>query len=178
MVILDFIVDKKAIEEDRASDPEKAGVELIITHFWMPVRFCVNGVELSKFDEETIQRLAKIELEKPNIQKICSQDDEIYTRMSLLNVAIEGYAYLKNLKPGEESTYEPMEDAGKYYFKRTEDKVSIKWNYSKKKAVVDYIELLKAFENFSNKVRVFLLKEFPGLTNHPQFGAWFRGEEY
>jgi len=45
-------------------------------------------------------------------------------------------------------------------------------------ATTTYGALREAWEAFAERVRTFLLGEFPTLVRHPQVGAWFRGEEY
>lgn len=40
-----------------------------------------------------------------------------------------------------------------------------------------YSDLLQAWQVFTEKVRTFLVEEFPELRDNPDVGAWFRGEE-
>lgn len=152
MVNLDFIIDEKVLEKEKKNPPRSDSNTLGI-RFMMPISFVVNTVEICKFSNGSRASIA------------------------LLDLATTGLWTIEHLKDGQKITYDAMEDAGNYYFTREGDYVHISSNINDSSATAQYAELLSAFENFAQKVRDFLRKEFPDIVNNSLWGPWFKGEK-
>jgi hypothetical protein len=147
-VSLDFEVDERSLQGARSRDPGHADVVLLRnTYFDMPVHFNIGNVKL-------------IDVEMP-----------------LYAVAVEGLEDLKKL-PTEQRLTMSLPVISGLDLEMEDDEVVITNPVRGGGTVrVSYDELLAAWEAFAEKVRVFLVSKFPELREHPQVGAWFRGEE-
>ena len=70
------------------------------------------------------------------------------------------------------------EGSGRLTFSLAADAVTVHEESRSKEGRVQYQELLNAWEEFSEELRLFVLSEFPGLADHPdpRVRSWFRGE--
>jgi hypothetical protein len=58
-----------------------------------------------------------------------------------------------------------------------DDSVEIQNIARGERGITSYQELRDAWKGFSEKVRDYLVRLAPDLVNHPDLGAWFRGEQ-
>ncbi len=149
MVSIDFQIDPEVLAKHRSLKPteETAGV---ISQIWfrMPIRLVVGGTTILTWAELPLLYMALA------IETLRDLPQHGSARISLpedgsLRLRMEGNEVV--------ITY-PRITLPRYASARG-----------------SYDELLRAWEDFSNRVRSFLLKEFPDFRDHPQLGDWFRG---
>ena len=149
MISLDFEVDRSVVRRDRSFNPGSADMSLLRhSYFDMPVRFSIGDIEL--IDGATIP---------------------IYT------MAADGLEDLRNLPKTRRVTMQPPVIGGFVLEMDGDDVIIFTPSHGGREARVPYADLLRAWEAFASKVRSFLVREFPELREHPQMGAWLRGED-
>jgi len=156
MIKLEFELDEKVLLEDLEESPKEADTAaLVVTYFLMPVRFIIDDKDVFYY---------KNERSNPGIE------------VPLMNLAINGLSHIKSLEDEDESFYLIPEAYGDLFFKRIENnKIEIIFSKFDEKFIVDYDELLCAFEDFSERVKVFLRERVPELVDHSYWGKWVRG---
>lgn len=79
---------------------------------------------------------------------------------------------LQCLKPGAIQKV-TLTDAGMMYFQEINGKVRISTSREKEGIEIDKREVLVAFEQFAQDVRVFIETVTPSMRRHPQWSYWF-----
>ncbi len=97
------------------------------------------------------------------------------TRTSIVYFAMVGQDVVENLPTTRRGEISPP-GGGLLTLEADGDDVVVK-SFGGPMGRAPYHEVLAAFQGFAARVRRFLLDEFPALRDHPQIGAWFRGEE-
>ncbi len=152
MVTIDFKIDEEELKEDLECDLDTLDSGFFVfTMFMMPVKIIINRIDF---------------LTPP-----CT-----WIHLPIMDIASNGLIVIKNLTPNVIKDYELPEGAGKFVFKLLETgKVTIEFRDTKK-TIVNYDELLEAFQSFAERVRIFLKKRAPQINEHPYWGPWLRGE--
>lgn len=148
-IILDFEVPRSALEEARAVGASSlpAGV-LEETVLELPVRIVVGGAELRGPVHPT----------------------------SIIYAAKAGLSLLRNLS-GNATAKLFLSGGGTLVFCRLDEHVVVEEGVKRVSGTARYAALVQAWEAFDRRVRAVLLDEFPEFREHPELGAWFRGEE-
>ena len=146
MIEIDFKVDEEELAEDFEFELE--GLDncfFVLTMFMMPVKIFMEGVDM---------------LNPPNT----------WIHLPIMNIASNGLMIIKKLKISKKEKYELPEAAGDFLFDLL-DENHVKVLFRKKdKIIVKYDELLKAFQQFADKVRKFLWERVPQMNEHPYWG--------
>lgn len=150
MVSIDFQIDPEVLAKHRTLKPTEEDMG-VISHIWfrMPIRLVVGGITILDWAALPLFHMAY---------------DALYTLKALPEhgrdmITLPGDGSLRLEMEGNELVI-------------TYPRVTLP-RYASARA--SYDELLRAWEDFSNRVRSFLLEEFPDFSDHPQLGAWFRG---
>ena len=145
MVSIDFQIDPEVLAKYRTLKPTKEDMG-VISHIWlrMPIRLVVGGVTILDWAGLPLFHMA-------------------YDALYILNALPEHGRDMITL-PGDGSLLLEMEG----------NEVAITVPDRVRTGRADYSEVLTAWEDFSRRVRSFLLREFPDFRDHPQLGSWFR----
>lgn len=140
MITIQFKIDEDVLKEDLEEDITKYdNVTFVISMFIMPVRMQVNGIELFE----------------------CRNDP--WGEAPLMNIASNGLLSVKDLKIKDKVSYDIIEGPGDFEFtKISESKVNVDFHNGSKRiiTIVEYNDLINAFQRFTDNVRRFLEKEF------------------
>jgi hypothetical protein len=157
MVILDFKTNEDVLKECLEEEIENVDMICFVTTFFlMPLRLCINGLELFEIDKDG------------------------WLPGPIISLASEGLSIIKELKITRKKEYQIIEGPGDFIFTMIDEKAvyveffGFSGNY---KMNVKYEELLEAFKKFGEKVRAFLSERAPQINNHPYWGPWLRGEK-
>ncbi len=157
MIIVDFLIDDTSLAEDLEMDiPNEEESLFEMSYFVMPVRFNVNENELFKGQKKS------------------------WATVPILSLASSGLIAVKDLLKTKKEKYTMLEGPGDFEFTLMDDrKVEIAFFNSTRKVleIVNYEELLDAFQKFANKARAFLKERVPQLNEHPYWGPWLREEK-
>ena len=141
------------------------------TYFVMPVRLCVNEVELFEQPGMSRQHIfitypAKIvqRVEVPN--KECQ-----WLSLPLLGFATQALRVIREIKPGEERIIN-LAVGGHLVITCQGDQLFIICSISKHGANADHSEVFSEFLSFSKKVRELLLNRIPAMQQHPAWIQW------
>ncbi len=156
MILLDFKIDENALAEDLEDDITKyQGCLFVLSFFIMPIRMQINGIEYFEYKKEP------------------------WSYAPIMNLATEGLESIKQLKTKKIVTYPIIEGPGIFEFTMM-DNSNVNVNFSNGSrhfvSIVNYDELIEAFQSFAEKVRTFLKKRVPQINEHPYWGPWLRGE--
>jgi len=156
MINIGFKIDKEALK-DSLEDPlsEVDPVSLYLTYFIMPMRFNVDGKDVFSISGSNIGPWFDI---------------------ALLNLAASCFERIRLLPIKKNVTHILPETWGNLRFSWLGDnKVLIDLDKNDEKFIVDYDELLSAFEKFSKKVKDFLCDCAPEIKEHTIWGPWIKG---
>lgn len=157
MVDIDFLIDEESLAEDLEMDIPNEDVFLFeMSYFVMPIRFNANGNELfgSKADP--------------------------WSSGPILPIASSGLIAVKDVLKTKREGYVILDGPGDMEFLMISDKlveVAFFTSSVRETEIVNYDELLEAFEKFAAKARAFLNERVPQLNEHPYWGPWLRGEK-
>ncbi len=156
MIFIEFKIDENTLAENLEMDiTEYQACSFVVSIFIMPVRMQMNGIDLFK-----------------------SQDDP-WAEAPIMNLASNGLLSVKDLKKEKRVSYSVLEGPGDFEFTLIDEtQVKVDFFDCNKHTIliVKYEELLSAFQQFANKVRVFLWERVPQMNNHPYWGPWLREE--
>ena len=159
MILFDFQVDEEQLADDLGEEenPLFADEDLIVlTYFIMPVRLQINGKEFFT------SRINK----------------DPWVGLPIVNLATYLFYRIQHLHRLKKFMYDLPEAVGIIQFTLLDNnKVRVVFKYNDIDEIVDYTELLQAFEKFTEKVKLFLNERVPQMREHPYWGAWVRGEE-
>jgi len=145
--LLDFAIDRDALtRRDTSNLTNEDPAMLSHLFFVMPVTLIVGNVAI---------------LDSGQLPLINIAFDSLYTVRSLPRLKLERMI----LPPG-----------GGLEFRLEGADATVVNLHNNATGQSPYLELLQAWENFSYRVRRFLLDEFPELVQHPQLGEWFLSE--
>jgi len=148
-VILEFRVDESVLAEDRRHDP--AGTDPAVvetTYFTMPVRFCVDHVELLKTRSGA------------------------WLTQPLLGLATHLSLALSNLRSTGVATCS-VAGAGTLRLQRHGERVRLACDFNRLEAEVAIDELDGAVRLFCRHVKDALREFVPEITTHPSWSTWF-----
>ena len=145
MASIDFQIDRNALEEHGALRLTEESVGALSHLFLrMPITLVVGGVTILDRAEVPLIQMA-------------------YTALSVLKVLP---------KRGTDEVIIPG-GSGLLLLMEGSDAV-VTYVHTGSTGRESYSEVLKAWQDFSDRVRSFLVNEFPDFREHPQLGAWFR----
>jgi hypothetical protein len=148
-VILEFRVDESALAEDRRHDPAGADPAVVeTTYFTMPVRFCVDHVDLLK------------------------TPSGVWLPQPLLGFATHLSLALHNLRSTGVAICS-VADAGALHFQAHGERVRLVCDFNRAETEVAIDELDGAVRLFCQHVRDALRELVPELATHPSWSAWF-----
>lgn len=150
MIIIDFEIDETELAESLAGDiTQDDYVCFVSTMFIMPVKFQIDDYIL------------------------------FISSAPIMSLASDGLLTVKELKNTKKEYYSIIEGPGDIDFFMI-DNINVKLDFHDSSnhtiKIVNYDELLKAFEKFAEKVRKFLWERVPQMNDHPYWGPWLRGE--
>lgn len=156
MVNVDFLIDEVSLAEDLEMDIPSEEVDLFeMSYFVMPIRFNANGTELFE------------------------NYGSPWASGPILSLASSGLIAVKDLLKSKKEEHFILDGLGNMKFTLVDDKiVEIAFFNSTQRIVeiVNYKDLLEAFQKFASKARAFLKERVPQLNEHPYWGPWLRGE--
>jgi hypothetical protein len=173
MTTVDFRLDEASLAEDLQHAPESADRgALEETYFVMPVRLCVNGVELLEHPGRA-KRNVFIGAGEQGVQRIqLPNEASSWLPLPLLGFAKDVLQALNETKPGKERKLY-LAGGGELVFVRQGEQLSVASSITGKSASTQFAEVLNAFRTFSEKVRQLLVGRVPGIQQHPSWRQWF-----
>lgn len=173
MTTVDFRLDEASLVEDIQHAPAGANpAALEETYFVMPVRLCVNEVELfEQLDRE--KRNVFIARPEQSAQRIQLPNEESrWLPLPLLGFATHALQALNQMKPGgEQKVY--LAGGGDLMLARQGEQLSVESSINGKSSSTQFAEALNAFRAFSEKVRQLLVSRVPAIQQHPSWRQWF-----
>jgi len=173
MTTIDFQLDEAILAEDLQHSPEGASpAALEETYFVMPVRFCINGVELLEQPGRE-KRNVFIAGHEQSAQRIELPSDEgCWLPLPLVGFATRGLQALTQAKPGSgQRLY--LAGGGYLVLTRHGEQLSVESSINGKTSSTQFAEVLNAFRVFVEKVRQLLVSRVPAIQQHPSWKQWF-----
>jgi hypothetical protein len=159
MIVLDFQPDPDVLKEDLETDILVQEFEVfLVTYFVFPVSFAVDETEL-------LQLPPFIRVQGPQL-----------ARLPILHVATIGLDCVRQLRRLPTSSYSLSEYGDYLRFEKPNETVSIYSELNRKSATAHLAELLAAFDQFENKVKIFLRSNVPDLKHHRYWGKWLSNQ--
>ncbi len=157
MINIDFLINEKSLAEDLEMDIPNEDESLFeMSYFVMPIRFNVNGLELFQ------------------------NHGSPWASGPILSLASSGLIAVKDVLKTKKEEYLIIDGPGSLEFTLMDNKkVEVTFVISSERIaeIVNYEELLEAFQKFACKARAFLKERVPQLNEHPYWGPWLRGEK-
>lgn len=173
MTTVDFRLDEASLAEDLQHSPESANpAALEETYFVMPVRLCVNQVELLELPgrEKRTVFIAQSEQGAERIQ--LPNEASCWLPLPLLGFATQALQAVNETKPGREQKLN-LAGSGHLVFARQNEQISVESSINGRSSSVQLAEALNAFRGFSDKVRQLLVSRVPAIQQHPAWRQWF-----
>lgn len=156
MIIFEFKFNKRDLAVISAKDITSVPYSNFLhTHLRLPVRLNINGVELFRFDNPS--------------------PHDYWCHMAILGFAAALLQDIRALPEIGNTVHQLIQGTAFHFQMIPQNKVSIKFG-EKIHLIVDYEELLAAFEHFAANTRIFLNEHVPQLNQHRFWGRWLRGE--
>lgn len=173
MISVDFQLDEACLADDLQHSPETASsAALEETYFVMPVRFCVNGVELFEQPGEKRRSMIVVGAESGPQRVELPNDKGYWLPLPVLGFATHMLQALDQAKQeGMRKLY--LAGGGYLVLSRHGELLSIKTSINENCASMEFSEALKAFRAFHEKVRQFLAWRVPKLQQHGSWKQWF-----
>lgn len=173
MTTVDFRLDEASLAEDLQHSPESANpAALEETYFVMPVRLCVNGIELLEQSGHA-KRNVFIGADEHGLRQTQRPNEaSCYLPLPLLGFATQALQALNQMKPGcVQKLY--LAGGGDLLLARHGEQLSIESSISGKSSSTEFAEALSAFRAFSEKIRQLLVSRVPAIQQHPSWRQWF-----
>jgi hypothetical protein len=159
-ILIEFNPDERTLDQDSLGGPPEAAESYVLrnTAFVAAMRLQVAGLELFVHRDPT-------------------GDAPVAGRSVPMIAAIEALITdLTTLAPGDQCQYDPDEGAV-LRFEREGARVHLSsLLFSDTTITIYHAAFLKAAHMLEEQVRLFLVESIPTLAQHPDLGAWFRGE--
>jgi hypothetical protein len=173
MTTVDFRLDEASLVEDIQHSPESANpAALEETYFVMPVRLCVNGIELLE-QPGRAKRNVFIGADEQGLRQTQLPDEtSCWLPLPLLGFGTQVLQALNETKPGREQKLN-LAGGGHLVFARHNDQIAVESSINGKRSSTQLAEALDAFRAFSEKVRQLLVTRVPVIQQHPSWRQWF-----
>jgi hypothetical protein len=173
MTTVDFRLDEASLAEDLQHSPESANpAALEETYFVMPVRLCVNGVELLE-QPHRAKRNVFVGAAEQGVQRIERPNEaSAWLPLPLLGFTTHALQVLNELKPGGENKLN-LAGGGHLMLARENDQITVESSLNGKRSSTQLAEAVNAFQSFSEKVRQLLVNRVPEIQQHPAWKQWF-----
>ena len=145
------------------------------TCFNLPVRLRINNIDLfENLSNDRIVFVCHVEREMYEETEI---SDEInpWIAVPLLHLASTGLRQVRKACLGE-SVFYHLPGGGSLQIRPAGEWVEITSSLNQRSARVSCSELLEAFEDFSARVRRFILQEIPEIREHAAWPSWFEAK--
>jgi hypothetical protein len=173
MTTVDFRLDEAGLVQDLKQSPETANpAALEESYFVMPLRLCVNRVELFEQLNRAKRRLFTGETGRSVQQVQLADEASCWLPLPLLGFATGALRALNETKLGKERKLH-LAGGGELVFVRQGEQLSVASSISGKSASAQFAEALNAFLTFSEKVRQLLVSRVPAIQQHPSWRQWF-----
>jgi len=173
MITVDFQLNVANLEEDIRHSPESADQSALEeTYFVMPVRLCVDGVDLLE-RSSVARRNVLIGTSEQSIHRIQAPNEaSCWLPLPVLGFASGASQALERIRQDRgQKLY--LAGVGYLVFSRQVSRVSIESSINGKECSTDMTEALSAIRTFSYKVQQMLVTRIPAMQKHPSWGQWF-----
>jgi hypothetical protein len=172
MTNLEFHFDEASLAEDMRHSPESATSAMLEeTYFVMPVRLCVNGVELLEQPNREVKNLFVARMGHAP-QRFASVTESCWLPLPLLGFATHGLQRLRQVKGGDEQKLY-LSGGGQLDFILNGERIAIKSSLNDRSSLAQLPEIVNAFQDFSESIRELLVHRIPSIQQHASWKQWF-----
>ncbi len=155
MTALQFQFDGQSLTQDLGYAPERANPAVLEeTYFIMPVRFCIDDIEL-------------FEQSRPH-----PDERNSWLPLPVLGFATHALQALREIEPNSAKQVS-LAGCGTLSLRRQDDRLSVTSSINGKTATATFAEIRDAFDNLCDEVRQMLVKHVPALQKHSFWPQWF-----
>jgi hypothetical protein len=173
MTIVDFQLDEASLAEDLLHSPEKANpAALEETYFVMPVRLCVNGVEMFERHSRTKRNVFVSTADEGVLQVQLPREASCWLPLPLLGFATDALRVLNELKPYKDQKLN-LAGGGHLVLSCESDQITVESSINGNHSSTHSAEALNAFRIFSDKVQQLLISRAPTIQQNTSWRRWF-----
>jgi hypothetical protein len=169
MTTVHLRLDEESLVEDLRCSPETANLAgLEETCYIMPIRWCMNGVELLELPNHSRQNLF-IGAAEQSVQRIeLTEEARCWLPLPLLGFVTHALQALNVTMPSRDQDLN-LAVGGHLVLARHNDPISIESSINGSRFSIQLAEALNAFHASSDKVRQMLVSCVPAMQNHPSW---------
>lgn len=173
MIAVDFRLDEASLAEDLLHSPEHASLAALEeTYFVMPVRLCVNEVELLEQPNRKNRNVFIAHPEQSAQRMQLPHEGGRWLPLPLLGFATHALLALNEAKPGRGQKLN-LAGGGHLMFTCQGEQLSVASSINGKRSSTQFAEVLNAFRTFSENIRQLLVSQVPAIQQHPFWRQWF-----
>jgi hypothetical protein len=177
MVTVEFMLNENKFIAEGQEDLSQVEAGLLqLTHFVMPVRFNIDGLELFELPA-TDQLIYVYSPGQPGLKPKTVSTKDPWLSLPILGFALDGLEKIQQAIKKNRSILSLEETGHQLEFTASENQFSIHSPFNNLTVVTNYQDILTAFKTFASEVTKCLSLNAPSITRHPQWGLWVRNIE-
>jgi hypothetical protein len=168
VIILEFLIDENALQEDLSANPSIEDLAVLQeTFFVFPTRLSINRSEMFDLSNKRLvmyggQTSGEIDITDQVIEKY-------WLPLPLLHFVLIGSGQIRRACEGEETSYALPGTGAKLVFKPVQDKIEVHSTLNGKVEWVECQELIGAINSFRSKAFDFIKYKVPNMEQHPEW---------